>query len=153
MGDYVQYGAANQYEPARAVRRRPTSQKPGVYARWLEDDVLYIITAQEKGAFLALATDAEREAFIDSFWRRRDTDIATEANEFRQEHYLRLAAANEKFAVDGKKGSLSDRGRIYIQKGPPENIIRPAGREIWTYADGERYEFVDATGKGDFRLR
>src|SRR3569832_2772464 len=83
------------------------------YRKWLNEDVFYIITDEERAAFKRLQTDEEREQFIEQFWLRRDPTPDTVENEFKEEHYRRLAYANERFAA-GKPGSKTDRGRIYI---------------------------------------
>ena len=88
------------------------------YGKWLEQDVKYIITPEEKDAFEKLRTEEERERFIEQFWRRRDPDPSTAFNEFREEHFRRIAYANEHFK-SGVAGWSTDRGRIYIMYGPP----------------------------------
>lgn len=172
---------------AQRPEARPTvdpSEKPrnvrpelkAAYKKWLENDVAYIITEQEKKAFRALATDEERENFIENFWRRRDPNPDTEENEYREEYYERIAYANEHF-TSGIPGWKTDRGRIYITFGKPDSIeSRPAGGmyerpswegggststypfEVWFYrhidgvGDGLEIEFVDPTGTGEYRL-
>ena len=146
------------------------------YKRWLDNDVAYIITKDEKRAFMALQTDEERENFIENFWRRRDPDPDTEENEYREEYYERIAYANEKFA-SGIPGWKTDRGRIYIQWGKPDSVeSHPTGGsyerpyyegggntttypfEVWFYrhldgvGDGIEIEFVDPTGTGEYRI-
>jgi GWxTD domain-containing protein len=146
------------------------------YKRWLDNDVSYIITKDEKRAFMALTTDEERENFIENFWRRRDPDPDTEENEYREEYYERIAYANEKFA-SGIPGWKTDRGRIYIQWGKPDSVeSHPSGGsyerpyhegggstttypfEVWFYrhldgvGDGIEIEFVDPTGTGEYRI-
>jgi GWxTD domain-containing protein len=64
----------------------------------LEEDVVYIITPEEKSVFTKLSTPEEKDAFIEQFWSRRDPDPATSANEFKEEHYRRLQYVNERFA-------------------------------------------------------
>jgi GWxTD domain-containing protein len=97
------------------------------YQVWVKEDVRLIITQAELAAFEKLETDDEREQFIKIFWDQRDPDPDTEENEFKDEHYERLAYANEHFA-SGKPGSMTDRGRIYIKFGKPDEIeSHPAG--------------------------
>ncbi len=91
------------------------------YKKWLNEDVGYIITDEERKAFKRLSTDDERENFIEAFWLRRDPTPDTEENEFKEEHYRRIAYANERFA-SGIPGWKTDRGRIYIVYGPPDEI-------------------------------
>jgi len=97
------------------------------YKNWLDQDVRYIITPEEEQAFKLLGTDAERDQFIEQFWLRRDPTPDTEENEFREEHYRRIQYANEHFAA-GIPGWRTDRGRIYIVWGPPDEIeSHPSG--------------------------
>ncbi len=97
------------------------------YKKWLEEDVLYIISDEERAVFNELTTDEEKEQFIEQFWFRRDPDARTSENEFKAEHYRRIAYANEKF-TSGDRGWMTDRGRTYIIHGPPAQIeSRPTG--------------------------
>src|ERR1700722_10739384 len=91
------------------------------YRKWLNEDVAYIITDEERKAFRRLSTDDERENFIEAFWLRRDPTPDTEENEFKEEHYRRIAYANDHFP-SGIPGWKTDRGRIYIVYGPPDEI-------------------------------
>ena len=101
------------------------------FKRWLEHDVVYIISAQERGVFLRLTTDEERNRFIEQFWRQRDTDPGSDVNEFREEHYRRIAYANDNFAA-GKPGWKTDRGMIYIKFGPPDRRqTNPTGGRVY----------------------
>ena len=146
------------------------------YRKWLQEDVLYILTTEERDAFLHLNSDEEREQFIEQFWLRRDPTPDSIENEFREEHYRRIAYANERFS-SGKPGWRTDRGRIYIAWGPPDDIeshpsggayYRPmeeGGGSTSTYAFEQwryRYlegvgqevilEFVDPSMSGEYRL-
>jgi len=131
----------------------------GVYKKWLDEDVRWIITDEELSAFKKLTTNAERDQFIEQFWGRRDPTPDTEENEFKEEHYRRIAYANEHFAA-GKPGWRTDRGRIYIMYGKPDSIDahpmggpyqRPAEEgggstetfpfEVW------RYRYLDGIGQ------
>jgi GWxTD domain-containing protein len=156
----------------RVVKR----EMKDVYKKWLENDVPYIITGEEKKAFKALATDEERENFIENFWRRRDPNPDTEENEYREEYYERIAYANEHF-TSGIPGWKTDRGRTYIAWGKPNEVeTHPSGGgyerpsyegggstttypfEVWFYrhlegvGDGIEIEFVDPTGSGEYRI-
>jgi GWxTD domain-containing protein len=128
------------------------------YRKWLNEDVTYIITDEERSAFMRLQTDEEREQFIENFWLRRDPSPDTVENEFREEHYRRIAYANEHFA-SGIPGWKTDRGRIYITYGPPDEIDdhssggsyeRPpeeGGGETSTYPFQQwRYRWIDGVG-------
>src|SRR5579863_5773819 len=146
------------------------------YRKWLNEDVTYIITDEERAAFKRLQTDEEREQFIENFWLRRDPTPDTIENEFKEEHYRRIAYANEHYA-SGIPGWKTDRGRIYITYGPPDEIDdhssggfyeRPPEEgggetstfpfQIWRYRyiDGigtnVMIEFVDTTMSGEFRM-
>lgn len=167
--------ASPTVDPADKPRNVKTEMK-NVYKKWLENDVPYLITNEEKKAFKALATDEERENFIENFWRRRDPNPDTEENEFREEYYERIAYANQHFA-SGIPGWKTDRGRVYIAWGKPDSVeAHPSGGtydrpsyegggatstypfEIWFYrhlegvGDGLEIEFVDPTGTGEYRL-
>src|SRR5437016_9375833 len=97
------------------------------YKKWLNEDVTYIITDEERKAFKQLNTDEERQNFIEQFWLRRDPTPDTEENEFKEEHYRRIAYANEHYA-SGIPGWKADRGRIYIMYGPAdETESHPSG--------------------------
>lgn len=97
------------------------------YQKWLDEDVRWIITDQEREAFKQLSNDEERDQFIEQFWLRRDPTPDTVENEFKEEHYRRIAYANEHFAA-GIPGWKTDRGRIYIMFGPPDEIeSHPSG--------------------------
>ena len=147
-----------------------------VYKRWMDEDVAYIITDEEKKIFKTLKTDDEREQFIEQFWLRRDPDPDTDVNEYREEYYQRIAYANENFA-SGIPGWKTDRGRIYIMFGKPdEKESHPSGgsynRPTWEgggttstypfenwwyrYIEGVgsdvEIEFVDPTGSGEYRI-
>lgn len=160
-------------------QERPRNVKPELkkaYKDWLEKDVAYIISDEERKAFKKLATDEEREQFIESFWRRRDPDPDTDENEYKEEYYERIAYANEHF-TSGKPGWMTDRGRIYIKFGKPHEIeSHPTGGpyhrpsyhgggstttypfEVWFYrylpgvGSGIEIEFVDPTGTGEYRI-
>jgi GWxTD domain-containing protein len=124
----------------------------------LDEDVVYIITDEEKKAFKTLQTDEEREQFIEQFWLRRDPTPDTVENEFKEEHYRRIAYANERFA-SGIPGWKTDRGRIYIMYGPPDEIeshpsggsyerpMEEGGGETSTYPFEQwRYRYIDGIG-------
>jgi GWxTD domain-containing protein len=148
----------------------------GPFRKWLDEDVRYIITSEERKAFLQLSTDEEREQFIQQFWVRRDPTPDSLENEYREEHYRRIAYANERYA-SGIPGWKTDRGRVYIAYGPPDEIeSHPSGGmyqrpydegggftstypfEIWRYRWIEGIgsdillEFVDPTMTGEYRM-
>jgi GWxTD domain-containing protein len=148
----------------------------GVYKKWVDEDVRWIITDQEMQAFKHLGNDEERDQFIENFWLRRNPNPDSPENEFREEHYARIAYANEHFAA-GKPGWRTDRGHIYIAYGKPDNIdSHPSGGsydrpmeegggntstfpfEIWHYryiegiGDNIDVEFVDTCMCGDYHM-
>src|SRR3954447_539190 len=129
------------------------------YKKWLDEDVSYIITDEERAAFRQLSNDEERDNFIEAFWQRRDPTPDTEENEYKEEHYQRIAYANEHFAA-GVPGWKTDRGRIYIVFGKPDEIeSHPAGGSYERPMDeggGQtstfpfedwRYRYIDGIGQ------
>jgi GWxTD domain-containing protein len=101
----------------------PAHADPGIYKKWLDEDVRWIIDPQGREAFLRLSTNQERDQFVEAFWARRDPTPGTLENEFKEEHYRRIAFANMHFA-SAVPGWKTDRGRIYIVYGPPDRIDR-----------------------------
>ncbi len=136
------------------------------YVNWLNEDVVYIIDDKERAAFEKLTTDEERNKFIEQFWLRRETR-ATSADKVKEEHYRRIAYANEHFrGPSGRSGWKTDRGHMYILYGPPDELEShpKAGAqtsypfEAWKYrhvegiGDDLFFKFIDPTGTGDYRL-
>jgi len=172
-------GLAQDKVDKKRAKEQTDKQKQelkSVYKNWLEQDVLYIITDEERKAFKALKTDEERDQFIEQFWLRRDPDPDTPENEYKEQYYERIQYANEKFA-SGIPGWKTDRGRIYIMFGKPDEIeSHPAGGpyerpsyegggststypfETWWYRYIEgigsdvEIEFVDPSGSGEYRI-
>ena len=176
--------AAEGDEPPRKLTRKQEKKRlkrlekelEGPFRRWLKNDVIYIITGDERKAFLRLTTAEERENFTEQFWMRRDPTPDSMENEYKEEHYRRIAYANDRFA-SGIPGWRTDRGRIYIAHGPPDEIeSRPSGGmyqrpyeegggttstypfETWRYrwlegvGQNVMLEFVDPTMTGEYRL-
>src|SRR5579863_5850002 len=169
----------SQKKSAKAKQKNDNQLKKELespYRKWLDEDVIYIISPEERHSFLHLATNEEREQFIEAFWQRRNPDPDSPENTFKEEHYRRIAYANEHFA-SGVPGWKTDRGRIYIAWGPPderdehtqgEQYDRPMDQgggttttyayETWRYRYAEglgenfEMEFVDPTGTGEFHL-
>src|SRR5271165_3463844 len=112
----------------------------GPYKKWLDEDVRWIITDEERAAFKQLSNDEERDNFIEAFWQRRDPTPDTEENEFKEEHYRRIAYANEHFAA-GIPGWKTDRGHMYIVFGPAD--------EIESHPSGGSYERPMDEGGGE----
>ena len=105
-----------------AVADDRVDKLPEQWRKWLQQEVVYLITDVEKEAFLSLVTESERNSFAAAFWRQRDENPSTPENEYRDEHYARLAYANEFLGRDTfRQGWQTDRGRYYILLGPPRN--------------------------------
>ena len=130
-----------------------------VYKKWLDEDVIYIITDEERAAFKQLSNDEERDNFIEAFWQRRDPTPDTEENEYKEEHYQRIAYANEHFAA-GVPGWKTDRGRIYIVFGKADEIdshpsggtyerpMEEGGGETSTFPfETWRYRYIEGIGQ------
>jgi GWxTD domain-containing protein len=109
-----------------AAKKALRQELKGAYKTWLNQDVTYIISDEERRAFRNLSNDEERDAFIENFWLRRNPNPDSPENEFREEHYRRIAYANEHFGA-GKPGWKTDRGHIYISFGKPDDIESHAG--------------------------
>src|SRR2546430_9390264 len=156
--------------------RRTLKELDSAYRQWLTEDVTYIISPDERNAFLQLDTNEEREQFIEQFWLRRSSNPDLPGNDFKEEHYRRIAYANEHFA-SGIPGWRTDRGRMYIMWGPADEVeSHPTGGtydrpmdegggstttypwESWRYrymeGIGENviWEFVDPSGSGEYHL-
>jgi GWxTD domain-containing protein len=166
----------NKKASDEAKKSRDLENASKALQHWLDEDVAYIITPEERKAFKGLKTDEERESFIESFWLRRDPTPDTIDNEYRDEHYERIAYANEHYA-SGIPGWKTDRGRIYIMYGKPDEIeSHPSGGtydrpieqgggttstfpfEIWRYRYIEGIgnevllEFVDPSMSGEYHM-
>ncbi len=176
-GQQAQQAQENQGQDG-PLKKPQAKRKHGAddFAKRFLDDVKLIITPEEEQAFKRLGTDAEKEQFIEIFWQHRDPTPDTEENEYRDEHYRRLAYADERYSA-GVRGRNTDRGRIYILHGPPDSIeSHPAGGpyqrtaeegggetqvhpfERWRYRHLENIgeeveiEFVDTCGCGDYHI-
>lgn len=160
----------------RAQQKALRGELHGVYKKWLDEDVRWIITDQERKAFENLSNDEERDSFIENFWLRRNPNPDSPENEYKEEHYARIAYANEHFAA-GMPGWKTDRGHIYIAYGKPDSIdSHPSGGnyerpmdegggetstfpfEVWHYrylagiGDNIDIEFVDTCMCGDYHM-
>jgi GWxTD domain-containing protein len=160
----------------RKAEDRLRKELASPYAKWLDEEVRWIISDEERTAFKRLQTDDEKQAFIEQFWLRRDPTPDTEENEFKEEHYRRIAWANDRFA-SGIPGWKTDRGQIYIKFGPPdENDSHTSGGpgerpieegggettffpyEIWRYRYLEccgsdvQIEFVDPSMTNEYHI-
>jgi GWxTD domain-containing protein len=156
--------------------KRTLKELDSSYRQWLTEDVTYIISPEERNAFLQLDTNEEREQFIEAFWLRRSSNPDLPENDFKEEHYRRIAYANEHYA-SGIPGWKTDRGRMYIMWGPPdETDSHPTGGTYdrpmeegggstttypwetwrWRYLEGIGeniiLEFVDPSGSGEYHL-
>ena len=160
----------------RSQQKELRRELKGPYKKWVDEDVRWIITDQELKAFKSLSNDEERDNFIEQFWLRRNPNPDSPENEFREEHYRRIAYANEHYAA-GKPGWKTDRGHIYIAFGKPDNTdSHPSGGtydrpmeegggttstfpfEVWHYrylegiGDNIDIEFVDTCMCGDYHM-
>jgi GWxTD domain-containing protein len=161
-------------EKKRAKAIQKENESP--YKKWIEEEVPYIITDEERQTFKKLTTDDERESFIETFWERRNPNPGSPENEFKEEYYRRIAYTNEHYA-SGIPGWKTDRGRIYITYGPPNEVdSHPSGGtyqrppeegggetstfpfEDWTYnyidgiGNNIKLEFVDPSMSGEYHL-
>ena len=183
-GSYAQEGQDPGAAPVPQKLNKETKKKmkrtlkelDSAYRQWLTEDVTYIISPEERNAFLQLDTNEEREQFIEQFWLRRSSNPDLPDNDFKEEHYRRIAYANEHFA-SGIPGWKTDRGRMYIMWGPPDEIeSHPTGGTYdrpmeegggststypwetwrWRYLEGIGeniiLEFVDPSGSGEYHL-
>ncbi len=143
----------------KANEKRFKQEVSGSYKKWLDEDVRWIITDEERAAFKQLSNDEERDQFIEAFWQRRDPTPDTIENEFKEEHYRRIAYANEHFAA-GIPGWKSDRGRMYIMYGPADEIeshpsggtyerpMEEGGGSTSTYPfEDWRYRYIEGIGQ------
>ena len=164
---FCRIGAGQESSQAQKKAIEPLSEHA---KQWLEEVVPYIITDAEKELFINLPNEEERGKFIANFWKRRDPEPATAENEFKLDYYRRIALANKFFGSGGIEGWRTDRGRIYIILGPPNEIqhdMSPSSsytsvfhgpREIWNYWNlpnprlpySLEFVFVDKLGTGNY---
>jgi TonB family protein len=136
------------------------------YLKWLNEDVVYIITGRERAEFLKLTTDEQRDQFIEQFWQDRNPPPGAPQHDAKAEHYRRIAFANEHFGTaSGTPGWKTDRGYLYILFGPPDEItshpngteFRPWPYELWDYwhvegNGGVNFLFADPEKNGNCQL-
>jgi GWxTD domain-containing protein len=148
-----QYGTAKQNQGSALAP---------AYHKWLDDDVRWLISAEEEKEFMKLTTDEQRDHFVVEFWEKRNPNPGSNDNTFKKEHYRRLAFSNQHFAAS-VPGWKTDRGRVYVVYGPPDSVIQhpPSGtnppEELWSYhmpgADGDvTLRFVDRCACGELVL-
>ncbi|HEV8129610.1 MAG TPA: GWxTD domain-containing protein [Acidobacteriota bacterium] len=160
----------------RKQERKKEQEIAKYYDKWLNEDVVYIISDEERAVFGKLTTSEEKDNFIEQFWLRRAPDNRTSINEVKEEHYRRIAYANQHFG-SGMPGWKSDRGRIYIMFGAPSEIEHHSGGgsyrrkpyegggetttypfEVWRYrfipgiGDDVEIEFVDRSWTGEYKM-
>jgi GWxTD domain-containing protein len=166
----------DQRKEQKQKARKTLKELDSQYKQWLNEDVIYIISPEERNAFLQLDTNEEREQFIEQFWLRRSSNPDLPDNDFKEEHYRRIAYANEHYA-SGIPGWKTDRGRMYIMWGPADEVdSHPTGGTYdrpmeegggstttypwetwrWRYLEGIGeniiLEFVDPSGSGEYHL-
>ena len=163
-------------QTAQQGRRHGERDRSEGHRQWLEEEVPYIISEAECSTFAGLTSGEAREGFIRQFWTNRDPTPGTPRNEFKEEHYRRIAYADDRFG-SVRPGSKTDRGRIYVKQGPPDEIeSHPAGGryappggkggfsstrpfEIWLYRESGStgretlVEFIDSNSDGEYSLR
>jgi GWxTD domain-containing protein len=150
---------------SRAAAQKP--KLPDAHQKWLDEDVVYIIAPLERDVFLKLRTDRERDLFIEAFWKHRDPTPETPLNEFKNEHYRRMSYADRNFGRSAPvPGWKTDRGRVYIILGEPNDVQKFEGKaslypaEIWFYQNkdglglpaGFHLVFYQDGGLGDYKL-
>lgn len=178
MSALLMFALPSQAQASGALELRSlgqTNERSAIYDKWLHEDVRYIITPEELQTFRRLHTDKDRDQFIEAFWEKRNPLPGTSHNRFKEEHYRRIAYANEHFATISFPGWRSDRGRIYVLYGRPDQIeSHPSGGiserltkegdkvtspfEVWLYrhidgiGDNLTFKFVDQCRCGDYTL-
>jgi GWxTD domain-containing protein len=159
---FADWPASTPRQSSAAPQVQTGPAETSAYKRWLNEEVAYIITDEERPAFEKLTTDEEREGFVEQFWERRNPNPGSHVNEFKEEFYRRVAYAKKHFAAS-RPGWKTDRGHMYIIYGPPDEIDSHPGNksyafEVWTYhyiedvGNDISFTFVDQTAKGDFGL-
>ena len=134
------------FPAAGQAKKKSVKDLPPQYRKWLEQDVVYIITPKERDVFLQLDSDRDRDIFTTAFWKQRDPTPGTPKNEFKDEHYRRIAYANQWYGRDTPTpGWRTDMGRIYIILGEPksvekfENLFDVFPTQIWFYEGMAEY--------------
>jgi len=163
-------------DKSKQKKKKNDSDQVQYYKKWMDEDVRWIISEEERSVFKSLKNDEERDSFIEQFWARRNPNPRLADNAFKEEHYRRIAYANERFA-SGIPGWKTDRGRIYVMFGKPDELeSHPTGGaynrpynegggttttypfEKWWYrhiegiGDDIEIEFVDQSGSGEYRI-
>lgn len=143
------------------------TELPERFKKWLEEEIVYIITPLEKEVFSKLKSDRERDLFMEAFWKQRDPTPGSAGNEFKQEHFRRINHVNHFFGRGmPKAGWRTDRGRVYIILGEPNDILRYEGAtqiyptEVWFYQGktdiglppGFNLVFFQDGGVGEYKL-
>jgi len=157
----------DQSERSTVETSKISSDLPAVYQRWLDEEVNWIITPEERAEFTRLSANEDRNRFVEAFWMLR-SPAGAPPNKYKEEHYRRLAYANQHFAA-GVPGWETDRGRIYIVYGPPDwikvqsatgdDLVKPKPTQLWHYSLLPGYgrdvdlKFVDICECGDYRLQ
>ncbi len=162
--DFLRQFPDSDYAPIVQQYLKDLETVPGYYRKWLDEDVVYIITPEERSTFLALKDDTNRDSFIEHFWARRNPDPTSAENSLKEEHYRRIAYANLHY-TSSEPGWRTDQGRIYIMFGKPDKVeSHPGGTngmypyEDWYYrnikgvGDDIQIEFVDQSGTGKYKM-
>lgn len=150
--------------------QRARKEKPFIYASQMitqlnpeAENIIgfidYIASQEEIKTYKSLSKEGKK-IFLEKFWRKRDPNPKTPENEFLREYIKRVIYADKEFSSLSKKGRFTDRGRIYIKYGPPDEVKKKSLRwgerdqERWSYyfSGGIDFIFVDVQGNGDYRL-
>jgi GWxTD domain-containing protein len=149
-------------KPLTTANAGASESLPVAYRKWVNEDVAWIITPEERAQFLKLTGDTERNQFIRHFWQRRDVQAAGDGKiDFRKIYYQRIAYSNEHFKTVRIPGWKSARGRIYIMYGPPDSIdahLVASGAtkpyEVWHYRTIQEYsEPEQAQGRVGYKTK
>ncbi len=170
------FSTSSSKKKASTKKSKQSGDLADHYKKWLDEDVVYIISDEEKSVFKNLKNEEERESFVEQFWARRNPDPRSPDNAYKEEHYRRIAYANQ-YYTSGVQGWRTDRGRIYIMYGRPDELeshptggsyARPYNEgggttstypfEKWWYrhiegvGDDIEIEFVDKSMTGEYRM-
>lgn len=115
-------GRSNTMALEYATFATPAGWNLSADAQWIASPVRYLLTTEQKKAYAALTTGAERQAFVDAFWTSLDPTPDTAVNELRNEFERRVAFADAKFGNEKFSGRETDRGLIFAFLGPPTYV-------------------------------
>jgi len=108
----------------RAFRPSQDQRSDGADENWADGPVRYLLTGSQQDAYRRLSTLAERSEFVTEFWKAHDPTPETPQNEFRDEFEKRVAFADARLGQEETRGSLTDRGMLFVLLGPPTWVGR-----------------------------